>query len=227
MHYHGRFFSNYAANPMAGFSWRYRQENGFGVLTDIMSHAADMALYLAGDVDLSSIQERMATLINERPVLPEGAGHYSLGETNAPMGNVTNDDYASAQFRFKNGALGYLDTSRVFYGPTSENHFEIHGSKGSIRWNFERMNELQLFSVNNTANQGYRTIYSSPAHPGHHLFNPSNGSGLGYNDLKTLEVYYFLNRLVNGRNENTTCTVTFEDAAKVGEVLQAVVTSSV
>lgn len=226
LHYNGRFFSCYAANPMGGHSWRYRKENGFGALTDILSHATDMALYLGGEVDLNSVQGRLVTLIKERPVLPEGAGHYNLGNADSPMAEVTNDDYAGAQLRFKNGAIGFIDSSRAFYGPTSENRFEIHGSKGSIRWNFETMNELQLLQVDNEhpENQGYRTIYSAPHHQGHHLFNPSDGSGLGYNDLKALEVYYFLNRLVKG--EDKARTVTFEDAAKVAEVLQALIDSS-
>lgn len=220
-YYTGRFFSCYAADELACYSWRFEQENGYGSLTDLMSHAVDMALYLLGDI--THVSAKMRTFIKERPLAQKGASHYAKASANDPKKLVTNDDYVGASVGFKNGAEGFIDVSRVFFGPTSQHRFEIHGSKGSVRWNFEDMNSLELFLLeDDEAKMGYRKIYSAPAHPYHQYFNPSNGSGLGYDDLKVLEVAHFLAKI---NDKNYTHFADFECASKVAKVLKAIAKS--
>jgi predicted dehydrogenase len=78
--------------------------------------------------------------------------------------------------------------------------FEVHGTKGAIRWDFERMNELQLLRVdNNPAEEGYTTFQGNPSHPYHGRFNPGPALGLGYEDLKTIEAYEFLKSVASGQ----------------------------
>ena len=221
LHYKGRFFSCYAADPLGFYSWRFEKENGYGALTDIMSHAVDMAINLMGEVE--EVQGVMDTFIKQRPVAPAGASHYAKGSLDDEMKDVTNDDYVSSILKFKNGARGYIDSSRAFYGPTSEHTFEIHGSKGSIKWNFEEMNTLHLYLQEEGVNNGYRKIYSSPSYPNHNNFNPSDGSGLGYEDLKTIEIANFLKLIENDDYSNI---VTFEDAKNVANVLNAIIKSN-
>jgi predicted dehydrogenase len=221
LHYKGRFFSCYAADPLGFYSWRFEKENGYGALTDIMSHAVDMAINLMGEIN--EVQGVMDTFIKQRPIAPKGASHYAKGALDDEMKEVTNDDYVSAIVKFKNGARGYIDSSRVFYGPTSEHTFEIHGTKGGIKWSFEEMNTLHLYLHEDGSNNGYRKIYSSPLHPNHGNFNPSDGSGLGYDDLKTIEIANFLKLVVDEDYKNI---VTFEDAKNVAEVLNAIIKSN-
>jgi predicted dehydrogenase len=98
--------------------------------------------------------------------------------------------------------------------------FEIHGTEGAIHWDFERMNELQVFTTDGT-HDGYTTIQSSPAHPGHIHFNPGPAVGLGYDDLKVIEVYHFLQSIANGKQGKPG----FAEALAVGNVLAAIVRS--
>jgi len=220
-HFRGRFFSCYAADELGFYSWRFEKENGHGALTDIMSHAVDMAINLMGEV--KEVQGVMDTFIKQRPIAPAGASHYAKGSKNDEMKDVTNDDYVNAIVKFKNGARGYIDSSRAFYGPTSEMSFEVHGSKGSMKWNFEEMNTLHLYIHEEGQANGYRKIYSSPLHSNHGNFNPSDGSGLGYEDLKAIEAANFLNVIVN---KDESKKVNFEDAKNVAHVLNAIIESN-
>ncbi|NIR27195.1 MAG: hypothetical protein GWN77_09590 [Gammaproteobacteria bacterium] len=78
--------------------------------------------------------------------------------------------------------------------------FEINGTQGSVRWNFERMNQLEVqFRKANEAEDGYTTILAAPAHPFHDRFNPGPGLGIGYEDLKVIEAYQFLKSIVDGK----------------------------
>lgn len=220
-HFRGRFFSCYAADELGFYSWRFEKENGHGALTDIMSHAVDMALYIMGDI--TEVQGVMDTFITKRPVAPKGASHYAKGSLDDEFKDVTNDDYVNATVKFKNGARGYIDSSRAFYGPTSQMCFEVHGSKGSIKWNFEEMNTLHLYIHDENGQNGYKKIYSAPEYPNHSNFNPSDGSGIGYEDLKSIEIANFLNLIIDKEYSKK---VNFEDAKNVALVLNAIIESN-
>ncbi len=220
--YRGRFFSCYAADERSCYSWRFEKENGLGAITDIMTHAIDMALYLVGDI--KRVNGTLKTFISQRPVAKGGASHYAKADKNAVLKEVTNDDYVAARISFQNGCEGFIDASRIFFGPTSEHSFEIYGSKGSIKWNFEEMNTLHLFlREEDESAMGYRKIYSSPIHPYHHYFNPSNGSSIGYDELKVIEIANFLEKI---HNPNFANFANFEAAAKVAKVINAIIASS-
>ncbi len=219
--YKGRFFSCYAADELSCYSWRFERENGLGAITDLMSHAVDMALYLLGDI--KSVSAVMRTFIKERPLAKEGASHYAKGCKDDIKKDVTNDDYVGARISFRNGAEGFIDVSRCFVGPTSEHSFEIHAQKGSVKWNFEEMNTLYLYLKDHESIDGYRKIYSSPSHPFHGYFNPSNGTSLGYEDLKTLEIAHFLAKIFD---KNYIHYADFQSAARVSKVLDAIMKSS-
>jgi predicted dehydrogenase len=101
--------------------------------------------------------------------------------------------------------------------------FEIHGTQGAIKWNMERMNELQLQWRNdeNPAEDGYTTLLSGPVHPYHHHFNPAWGLNLGYDDMKVIEAYNFLNSIVSGQQGEPG----FGEALAVAHVQQAIIRS--
>ena len=103
--------------------------------------------------------------------LQAGTGtHFSLGKPGDPTGPVTNEDYASALVEFENGALGTFESCRVIFGPKCEMAWEINGTKGAISWNFERMNELNVyFPDGDGVHDGYARILTAPdmSVPGH------------------------------------------------------------
>ena len=100
-HYRGRFFSMYGRDRLGMLSWRFLQdEGGYGALSDIMSHAIDMAQYLCGPITrLVSVKE---IFVKERPLPKPGTGtHYDRGAPGDPTGTVTNEDYVGALVRVR------------------------------------------------------------------------------------------------------------------------------
>ena len=218
-HYHGRFLNGYAGDPNGMLSWRFELEHGLGTLADLMSHAIDMAHMIAGPI--SSVTSDKEIFIKDRPIPQPGTGtHYDKGNADSPRGAVTNEDFVSELVRFENGTRGILESCRVINGSKCDMSFEVHGTKGAIKWNMERMNELQLQYRNddNPAEDAYLTLQSGPAHPFHKNFNPAWALNLGYDDLKVIEAHNFLESIASGRQGEPG----FLEAHNVAKVQQAI-----
>lgn len=215
-HYRGRFFAGYASHLDGVLSWRFRREDaGSGALGDLMSHVTDMAHLLAGPI--RRVVGQKALIIEDRPVAPAGEGtHFSVG-TGGKREPVTNEDYAGALVEFENGARGTFEVCRVIQGKKCQMAFEIHGTRGAVRWDFERMNELQLYTAGGP-HDGFVTLQSGPAYPGHVHFNPGPAVGLGYDDLKAIETFHFLQSIAADRQDEPG----FREARAVAEVLSAI-----
>jgi predicted dehydrogenase len=221
-HYHGRFLNGYAGNPLGFLSWRFDHEQGLGALGDLMSHAIDMAHMLAGPIQ--RVVANRETFIRQRPIPQSGlATHYDVATGNEPMGAVTNEDYVSALVRFENGAQGILEACRVINGEKCDMSFEVYGTKGTLKWNMEKMNviEFQRRNDTNPAQEGYTELLSGPAHPYHKYFNPAWGCNIGYDDLKVIEAYEFLRSVAAGKQGEPG----FKEAYAVAQVQQAMVRS--
>jgi predicted dehydrogenase len=220
-HYRGRFLTGYASDPLGVLSWRFQQEYaGWGTLGDLMAHAVDMALMLAGPI--SRAVGNRATFVPRRP-LASGAGtHFAIGASAGPQGEVTNEDYVGALVQFANGAQGTLEACRVITGPDCQMAFEVNGTDGAMAWDFERMNELQVQRATRAGGPGgYTRVLSGPEHPFHARFAPGPGIGLGYDDLKTIEAAQFLQSIASGRQGEPG----LDDAANVARVLDAIARS--
>jgi predicted dehydrogenase len=198
-HYRGRFLVDYGSNPDGVLSWRFQRElAGHGTLGDLMSHVVDMAHMLAGPI--RRVVGNHKTFITTRPVAIPGQGTHFSVNADAPRAPVTNEDYVGALAQFAGGAQGSLEVCRVAKGPRCEMAFEINGTKGAIKWNYERMNELQLFLPDGTdEHDGPVLIQAGPAHPGYSSFYPGPGNSMSYEDLKTIETFEFLKSVVAGK----------------------------
>ena len=216
--FNGRFLTMYGGNPLSRLSWRFKRETaGAGAVGDILSHAIDSAHYLAGNIRRVAATAR--TFIEERP-LPQASAegtHFSLGVADAPKGAVDNEDYAAALVEFENGAAGVLEASRVARGPKCEMGFELYGQHGSARWNFERMNELQLY-LPDDARSGYTRILAGESQPEHARFNPGDGIGIGYEDSKIMEAASFLGDIATGEQTHSGLAQALA-VARVGEAV--------
>jgi predicted dehydrogenase len=213
-HFRGRFLAGYAANLQTPLTWRFQKEfSGSGVSGDLLSHVIDMALFLAGPIQ--RVVANRETFIARRPVGTSQA-HATTADG---FGAVTNEDYVGALVRFANGANGTFEVCRVVQGHKCEWAIEIEGTQGGIKWDFERMNELQVFLPGDDgAHDGYARLVTGPAHPFHARFNPATGTGLGYDDLKTIEAHHFLKSVA----ENRQAAPGFTEALRVAEVLAAI-----
>src|SRR5690606_5014645 len=131
--------------PNFPLTWHLQEEKaGGGPHFDLNSHSVDLARFLVGE--LTAVTAMMTTFIKERPLPGAGAATFTAGTgSGGEMGQVTVDDSSFMLAEFENGALGSFEASRFAGGRKNYNYFEIYGSKGSIVFNLERMNELQLF----------------------------------------------------------------------------------
>jgi predicted dehydrogenase len=197
-HYRGYFLADYASDPNGALTWRYKQEGaGLGVLGDIMPHTVDMAQNLLGPIE--SVSAQRETFIRERPEVPEGMGTGHFVVEGGEMGTVENEDYVSGLVRFDNGARGTLENSRVCVGPHVRMSFEINGTRGALSWDFQRLNELELYRLDATGDQGYRTVFTAPGMGDFGNFQPGAGISMGYDDLKVTEAYNFLSSIAEDR----------------------------
>jgi len=216
-HFRGRFLVDYACDPNGVLSWRFQKElAGAGSLSDLMSHVVDMAHMLAGP--LERVVASRKTFVASRPLAaPDEGTHFSTRKS-GPRGEVTNEDYVGALAEFKCGARGALEVCRVIRGPRCEMAFEVNGVDGALKWNFERMNELELYRPDGTPeHEGPVLIYGSPRHPYYAQFCPGHGLSMSYDDLKVIEAYEFTKAIVDDRQGE----VGFAEALAVAEVLGA------
>lgn len=217
-----RFLSMYGANPLSVFSWRFDKNiAGLGAGGDILTHALDTAQFLGGDI--ARVCGTTRTFIPERPLPVPGRGtHFSLGRPGDPKARVSNEDYTAALIEFRSGAVGTAEASRVARGPKCEMTFEVYGEKGAARWNFERMNELELYCPDGTPeHDGFVRLTAGENHPPHANFNPGDGIGAGYEDLKTIEAANLLRDILNGGQKTSGLSHALSVAQAVDAVLRS------
>jgi predicted dehydrogenase len=218
--YRGRFFSMYGADPLGLNSWRFQQaEAGYGVTSDLLSHAVDLAHMLLGPIE--AVVGTVETFITERPAPSGTASHYGAGAPTDPHTPVTNEDYAGMLCRFASGVHGTFEASRTIVGPESQMAFDVYGTRGAISWNLERLNELRLYRVTDDRGSGYTTVLGGDRFPHHGTFVPGAGNAIGFEDLVTIEDYEFCAAIADGRPFEPN----FEDAAKFAAVQTALLKS--
>jgi len=195
--YRSQFIAGYAANPHGALSWRFlRAYAGQGILGDLMSHAVDMAQFLLGPVD--RLVAHAETTVEERPVLAMGeATHFAVVE-GGELAPVENEDTVISLVRFESGVTGTIESSRVTVGPQARYVFEVHGERGAVGWDFERMNELQVYLPLENGDSGYSRVIMGPEHPPFAHFQPGPGIAMGYDDLKVIEASLFLQSIADG-----------------------------
>ncbi len=218
-HWRGAYLQDWIVDPDFPLTWHLQKEKtGTGSHGDLNSHSVDMARYLVGEI--KSVSALMTTFIKERPLPGEGAATFSAGTGAATeMGEVTVDDASFMIAEFENGAIGSFEASRFAPGRKNFNYFEIYGSKGSIVFNLERMNELQLFQRDDPAYaQGFRTIIATEGGEHDYIANwwPP-GHMIGYEHEFHHAVVDFMEAIEKG----TGIEPNFYDGLKEVEVLEA------
>ena len=187
--FRGTFDQDFLANPDVPFSWRLDHAlAGTGALGDLGSHTIAFAQFLVGDI-LEGCGLN-ATRIKERVVPAAGSGYAVTAQIGGEKRAVENEDIMEFLVRFDNGAIGTIGTSRIGMGRKLGLTYEIQGTKGSLFYTQERMNEIQLYRhTDPDREKGYKTIYIGPEHRGYKAFFGLAGIGLGYNDQKIIEAH--------------------------------------
>ncbi|TDE84760.1 Gfo/Idh/MocA family oxidoreductase [Deinococcus sp. S9] len=218
--FRGTYLQDWSADPNGPLSWRFQKAvAGSGTLGDIGTHVVDLARYLVGEI--SAVNAMMHTYIPERPLQSGGADRLGASEKNAsgPKGKVDVDDEVITLLRFENGAVGSLEATRNAWGRNNHITFEIHGTEGSIFFNYERRDELQVFFNSDPADaRGFRTVYTGPAHPYGEALWPIPALGIGYGETKIIECHDLFKAIVEGGSVSPN----FEDGYKIELIADAI-----
>ena len=217
----GRIFHIRAAylqgwgGPDTPLVWRFREDAaGSGAHGDLNAHIIDMARFLTGEeiTEVSgAIEERF---VSER-ALPDGSGR-------APS---TVDDAVLFLARFAGGAVASFEATRLATGVKNSNRIEIHGERGAIRFNFEQMNELDVFDATEPASlQGWKTVQTThPEHPYAAAWWP-DGHWLGYEHTFANQAADIA-RALGGQSPEVPIP-DFADALQTQRVMQAAIMSA-
>lgn len=214
-HFRASYQQSGRVNPDSPMTWRFRGDvAGFGALGDLGSHSIDQARWLVGEI--GSVSGLTKTFITNRPT----------GATNSEREPVTVDDAALSMLEFENGAIGLVEVTRCATGRKNYHVIEVNGSRGSIHFNCERLNELMFFSFDDPPDvQGFRDVLvTENIHPYGKFWWPA-GHILGWEHTFTHELYHFLTALVNDEPIEP-IGATFEDGYRNSVILDGLKESS-
>lgn len=205
-HYRGTYLQDWITDPQFPRLWRLQKSRaGSGALGDIASHSLDLGRFLVGEVE--EVAGLLHTFVHERP----------LPDDPKKKGKVDVDDAALSLLRFENGAIGSVEATRFALGRKNYNRFEINGSQGSIVFNLERMNELELY-VEEGPDSGFKTILATDgSHPYYGAWWPP-GHIIGYEHTFTHTVLDLLKAI----DEKKVPLPNFEDGVRNQKLLDAI-----
>jgi predicted dehydrogenase len=183
--FRGEHTEDFLADPDLPATWRTTGRAN-GAMGDLAPHMINCTLALMGEV--AELSARIETFHARRP---------------GPGGTVVvdNDDHAQMMLRFASGVMGHLYVSRVATGRKMGYAYEIHGTKGAIRFDQEDQNSIWLYRADGPeAHRGFTRILTGPAHPDYAAFCQGPGHGTGYQDQIIIEARDFLEAIATGRS---------------------------
>jgi predicted dehydrogenase len=209
-HFRGRYLQEWIIDPGFERVWRLdRAAAGSGALGDLGAHVIDLARFLVGEIEAVSGLTR--TFIPERP-----------------GGSVDVDDAFEATVEFAGGAVGTIEASRFCHGRKNALGFEINGARGSIAFELERLNELQVYLPGSRPGeraQGFRTVLVSEAdHPFWEWWWPP-GHMIGWEHTFVHEIQHLL-RAIATEGGVRPYGADFEDGYRAAEVCDAILASA-
>lgn len=224
LNFRGTYLQDWSADPNSPLSWRFRKSvAGSGALGDIATHVIDMARYLVGDI--AEVMAVAKTYIKERPVQSGSVDLLGTVKAGADIKKepVDVDDEITTLLRFENGTVGSIEATRNAWGRNNFITLEIHGELGSIYFNYERRDELQVcFSNDPEDRRGFRTVYTGPAHPYGHALWPIPALGIGYTETKIIEMHDFIDAIANDKDVSPN----FHDGYRIAVICDAILQSA-
>ncbi len=207
-HFRGAYLQDWLTDPSTPATWRSdASQAGSGSVGDNGVHLIDLARYLVGEI--ASVSALTTTFVGDRP-----------------GGAVTVDDAFESVVAFESGAVGTLEASRFCLGHKNELTWEVNGSEGSIRFDLQRLNELQVhLSSSDGLAQGFRTVLVTEAeHPfWEHWWPP--GHVIGWEHSFVHELHHFLHAIRTGQSVGPH-GADFQDGYRAAEVCDAILRSA-
>jgi predicted dehydrogenase len=199
-HFRGRYLQDWGDDASLD-TWRFQPDAaGSGALGDLGAHVVDLARFLVGD--FASVAGFAKTFLPGRQV----------------------DDAIEAAVEFENGAIGTVEATRLALGRRNALQWEINGSKGSLAFDMERLNELQVFRADGDRARGFKTVLVSEGdHPfWEHWWPP--GHIIGWGETFVHELHHVLKAIADD-GDIAPYGATFEDGYRAAEVCDAIVRS--
>jgi predicted dehydrogenase len=199
-HFRGRYLQDWGDDPTLA-TWRFDPDAaGSGALGDLGAHVIDLARFLTGEI--ASVSGFAKTFVPDRLV----------------------DDAIEAAVEFENGAVGTIEATRFALGRRNAFQWEINGAKGSLAFDMERLNELQVFRADGDRARGFKTVLVSEAnHPfWEHWWPP--GHIIGWGETFVHELHYLLKAIVDD-GDVAPYGATFEDGYRAAAICDAIVRS--
>ncbi|MFN8377427.1 MAG: Gfo/Idh/MocA family oxidoreductase [Anaerolineae bacterium] len=214
-HFRGVYLQEWIIDPNFPKIWRLdKTVAGSGSLGDLGSHVIDLARFLVGEP--TQVMGMTRTFVPERP-LPDGSG----------MATVDVDDAVLTMFEFDNGAIGTIEASRFCHGRKNYNCIEINGEKGSIQFNLERMNELNVFWAGDDPKETrgfHNALISESFHPYWENWWP-HGHMIGWEHTFVHEFHHFFGAIL-GKHPVTPYGADFVDGYRNAVICDAIVESA-
>jgi predicted dehydrogenase len=215
-HYRAVYLQEWITDPNFAMIWRLdKNQAGSGALGDLGAHIIDLARFLVGEP--RKVSAMTQTFIKRRPV--------SSGSKE--MADVTVDDAFISNMEFENGALGTLEASRFCPGRKNGLVFEINGSKGSVCFDLERFNELEVFWKDEEPKEAqgfHKVLVSESYHPFWSNWWPQ-GHMIGWEHTFVHEIAHLLDAIVNNKDV-APYGATFEDGYKNAVICDAILASA-
>jgi predicted dehydrogenase len=221
-HVRAQYLQDWIVDPQFPLVWRLRREvAGSGALGDIGAHIVDAAQFVTGET-ITGVSAVTETFVKQRPRLSSTSGGLSASGGEG-MGDVTVDDAAVFTARLDGGVLGVFEATRFATGRKNTIRLEVNGSDGSIAFDFEDMNELQVHDAGADADAAgwSRVQVTDTSHPYMAAWWPA-GHLIGYEHTFTHEVVDLLDDIAAGQDP----TPSFADGLQVQRVLAAVEASA-
>jgi predicted dehydrogenase len=196
-HFRGRYLQDWGDDPTLD-TWRFHSaESGSGALGDLAAHVIDLARFLVGEI--VAVGSIVKTYIPGREV----------------------DDAAEVVASFENSAVGTIEATRLALGRRNALQWEINGTKGSLAFDLERLNELQVFRADGDRARGFKTVLvSEPDQPFWQWWWPA-GHIIGWEHSFIHEIHHLL-RAIADDSDVAPYGATFEDGYRVAEVCDAI-----
>lgn len=214
-HFRASYLQEWIVDPDFPMTWRFEKDKaGSGALGDLGAHIIDLARFLVGEP--RKVASLTQTFIKDRP-MADGSG----------MGKVTVDDAFISAVEFENGAIGSFEASRFCPGRKNHQVIEINGSKGSLTFNLERLNELEVFwkDEDPKETQGFHNVLISESyHPFWEWWWPQ-GHMIGWEHTFIHEINHLLDAIVNDKDISP-LAATFEDGYKNAVICDAIIQSA-
>ncbi len=187
-HFRAVYLQDWIIDPEFPMTWRFTKEvAGSGSLGDLGSHILDLGRFLVGEP--TRVMGMMKTFIEERP---DGEGGRA---------KVDVDDAVTALLEFENGAMGTIEATRFANGHRNGNMWEINAENGSITFNLERLNELNVYWADGRKETlGFTNVLVSEGyHPYWENWWPA-GHMIGWEHTFVHEFHHFFDAIVNDKD---------------------------